>query len=107
MSEAARDGEDCGVDDANGKREDSIGKSLQGADSKPDGIRQRLVNGFWDPADWVLCRDPKGPRWRPVEPGTFPLAHGAANRVGRLRGYGNAIVAPLATEFVSAYMETV
>jgi hypothetical protein len=25
--------------------------------------------------------------------------------VGRLRAYGNAIVAPLAAEFVSAYME--
>jgi hypothetical protein len=26
--------------------------------------------------------------------------------VGRLRAYGNAIVAPLAAEFIRAYMET-
>lgn len=33
-----------------------------------------------------------------------PLAHGATQRVGRLRGYGDAIVAPLAQAFVEAYM---
>ena len=59
------------------------------------------VNGFWRDADWLACRDE---RWRPVEPGTFPLAHGAAARVGRLRGYGNAIVAPQAAAFVEAYL---
>jgi len=32
----------------------------------------------------------------------FPLAHGVAGRVGRLRAYGNAIVAPLAAEFIRA-----
>ena len=60
------------------------------------------TNGFWRDADWLFCRDGK---WRPVEPGTFPLAHGAPARVGRLRGYGNAIVAPLAAEFIRAYMD--
>lgn len=39
-------------------------------------------------------------RWREV--GTFPLIVGAEARVGRLRGYGNAIVAPLAEEFLRA-----
>jgi site-specific DNA-cytosine methylase len=34
----------------------------------------------------------------------FPLAKGAVNRVGRLRGYGNAIVAPQAQAFVEAVM---
>lgn len=57
------------------------------------------TNGHWRDADWLHCRDGK---WRPVEPGTFPLAHGATARVGRLRGYGNAIVAPLAEEFLKA-----
>ena len=61
------------------------------------------TNGFWRDADWLLCRDD---RWRPVEPGSFPLAHGSTNRVGRLRGYGNAIVAPQAEAFIRAYMET-
>ena len=35
----------------------------------------------------------------------FPLIAGAVSRVGRLRAYGNAIVAPLAAEFIAAYME--
>ncbi len=61
------------------------------------------TNGLWSDADWLHCRDGK---WRPVEPGTFPLAHGAATRVGRLRGYGNAIVAPVAQAFIEAYLET-
>ncbi|EKK5925259.1 DNA cytosine methyltransferase [Enterobacter hormaechei] len=84
------------------------------------GVHMRAleVNGFWRDADWLLCRDGK---WRPVEPGTFPLVDGAAarmgrvepgvarvassNRVGRLKGYGNAINAQAAAEFVRAYME--
>ena len=61
------------------------------------------TNGFWRDADWLFCRDGK---WRPVEPGTSPLAHGAPARVGRLRGYGNAIVAPQAAAFVEAAIAT-
>ena len=60
------------------------------------------LNGFWADAEWIPCRDGKA---RPVEPGTFPLAHGAAARVGRLRGYGNALVAPQAIGFIKAYMD--
>ena len=60
------------------------------------------VNGLWRDADWLFCRDDK---WRPVEPGTFPLASGAPARVGRLRGYGNAINVAQAEEFVRAYMQ--
>lgn len=83
-----------------------------------DPVRALEVNGFWRDADWLLCRDGK---WRPVEPGTFPLVDGAAarmgrveprvarvassNRVGRLKGYGNAINAQAAAEFIRAYME--
>lgn len=59
------------------------------------------TNGFWADADWLLCRDGK---WRPVEPGTFPLAHGAPARVGRLRAYGNAINAEAARVFIEAVM---
>ncbi|MBO1025453.1 DNA cytosine methyltransferase [Ochrobactrum sp. SD129] len=66
-------------------------------------LRPGPTNGLWSDADWLFCRDEK---WRPVEPGTFPLAHGAAARVGRLRGYGNAIVAPAAQAFIEAYLET-
>ncbi|WP_071363967.1 DNA cytosine methyltransferase [Massilia timonae] len=60
------------------------------------------TNGYWRAADWLGCRDGK---WRPVEPGTFPLAHGAAARVGRLRAYGNAINAEAARVFIEAVME--
>ncbi|HGF9262139.1 TPA: DNA cytosine methyltransferase [Klebsiella pneumoniae] len=80
-------------------------------------MRPLEVNGFWRDADWLFCRDGK---WRPVEPGTFPLVDGAAarmgrvepgvarvassNRVGRLKGYGNAINAQAAAAFIRAYM---
>ncbi len=59
-------------------------------------------SAFWANAEWIPCRDGK---WRPVEPGTFPLAHGATGRVGRLRAYGNAIVAPVAQTWIEAVME--
>lgn len=66
----------------------------------PDGPGP--TNGFWADADWLGCRDG---RWRPVEPGTFPLVDGAAARVGRLRGYGNAIVAQVAEGFIRSFLE--
>lgn len=79
-----------------------------------DGGADRLVecaaptgtgatDGIWRDPDWLRCRDG---RWRPVEPGTFPLADGIPGRMGLLRGYGNAIVPPLAAEFVTAFMES-
>ncbi|EMH4714788.1 TPA: DNA cytosine methyltransferase [Klebsiella pneumoniae] len=83
-------------------------------------VRALEVNGFWRDADWLFCRDGK---WRPVEPGTFPLVNGASsrlvrkqpgvaglarmasrNRTGRLKGYGNAINAQAASAFIRAYM---
>lgn len=71
-----------------------------------DALRSRQscpTNGLWADADWLFCRDEK---WRPVEPGTFPLAHGATSRVGRLRAYGNAINAEAAAQFIAAYLDT-
>ncbi|HBS0772539.1 TPA: DNA cytosine methyltransferase [Klebsiella pneumoniae] len=59
------------------------------------------VNGFWRDADWLCGRDGK---WRPVRPGSFPLANGVPGRVGRLRAYGNAINIEAATAFIKAYM---
>lgn len=61
-----------------------------------------FTNGFWSDAEWLACRDGKA---RATKPGIFPLAHGVAGRVGRLRAYGNAIVAPQAAEFIRAYRE--
>jgi len=78
----------------------------QGQASERAGIRDVArpgpVNGFWRDADWLLCRDG---RWRPVGPGTFPLAHGSPARVGRLRAYGNAINAEAAKVFVEVVMD--
>lgn len=88
-------------------------------------------DGFWSDADWLLCRDNK---WRPVEPGSFPLAYGLARgmgsmpsgirrlaemagldgdslsraksyRIGGLRGYGNALNAEAATTFIECWIE--
>lgn len=68
------------------------------------GTSTNPYHGFWSDADWLGCRDGK---FRPVEPGTFPLANGIPARVGRLRGYGNAIVPQVAAEFVKAFMESI
>lgn len=73
----------------------------QGRGSILDPRSARPVNGIWADADWLFCRDGK---WRPVEPGTFPLANGAASRVGRLRAYGNAINAEAARIFIQTAM---
>ena len=61
------------------------------------------ATGFWANCDWLSCRDGK---YRPVESGTFPLAHGSTARVGRLRAYGNAIVPQAAQALIEAYLET-
>ena len=60
------------------------------------------TNGFWRDTDWLFCRDGK---WRPTQPEIFPLAHGATNRVGILRGAGNAINAEAAKAFIESFME--
>jgi DNA (cytosine-5)-methyltransferase 1 len=99
-----------------GRAEAATGNDSGGADTgraEGDGSlaargeheRPGPTNGFWRLADWILCNDPDGPRFRPVEPGTFPLAHGVAGRVGQLRAYGNAIVAPQAIEFCKVVKE--
>ena len=56
----------------------------------------------WYAYDLLKCRDGKSRR---IEPGLAPLAHGVPARVVRLRGYGNAIVPPLAAEFIKAYLD--
>ena len=89
----------------------SQGRRLHGAVDHGHGAGQRLAGpsgpdgpasaSFWSPCDWLPCLDGKS---RPVEPGTFPLAHGVPARVGRLRGYGNAIVPQVAEAFIRAYL---
>jgi DNA (cytosine-5)-methyltransferase 1 len=91
------------------------------------------TNGFWSHAEWLPCRDGKArPVERSLEPlvdglaGELglvrlerrsegekqgeevtifaPLVARSKNRVGRLRGYGNCIVAPQAEAFIRAVM---
>ena len=104
---------------------DCLGSGLEGLGWNGDGSREpgRIVsgalgsaseagtvgegrpgptNGFWGNADWLFCRDE---RFRPVEPGTFPLAPGVSGRVGLLRGYGNAINPQQASIFIQAFFE--
>lgn len=57
----------------------------------------------WATPDWLPCRDGKT---RPTQPGLHPLAHGVPGRVGRLRGYGNAIVPQVAAAFIQAHLDT-
>jgi DNA (cytosine-5)-methyltransferase 1 len=56
----------------------------------------------WDDVVWLPCSDGKA---RPTQSGIFPLVDGVPNRVGTLRGAGNAIVPQAAAEFVRAFLE--
>ena len=69
--------------------------------------------------EWLYCRDEK---YRPIKSGIKPLVNGIARgvvhscdsiiapndsaeaRTTRTKGYGNAIVAPVAEEFIRAFM---
>lgn len=53
----------------------------------------------WSNYDVIPCADGKARR---IEPGLAPLANGVSGRVGLLRGYRNAIVPPLAAQFIYA-----
>ena len=67
---------------------------------RDDSPAPSLTNGFWRDAIWLPCRDGKA---RPTQSGLFPLATGTPARVGRLRGYGNCLTAPVAEAFIRAY----
>ena len=77
-------------------------RRIVGGDSASERLARPAGVGFWSRAEWLACSDGKARR---VEPGIFPLAYGVPNRVGTLRGAGNAIVPQVAAEFVRAYLD--
>lgn len=87
-------------------REQSLRDEYRGSGAR--SVLYPRKTGLLDDADWLLCRNPAGePSWRPVEPGTFPLAHGIASRMGKLRAYGNGLDAETATAFCEVVKEIV
>lgn len=69
---------------------------------RPD--TQTSVSVNWGDAYYPEFRDGKR-RPIPTEPALFPLAHGIPNRVGILRGAGNAIIPQVGAEVIRAFME--
>jgi DNA (cytosine-5)-methyltransferase 1 len=61
------------------------------------------LGDLWENPQIIYCRDGKY-RPIPIEPALFPLANGIPNRVGILRGAGNAIVPQAAAEIIKAVM---
>lgn len=92
---------------------DTINEGLQGyrqLGQEPDsqrwedeaGYDPKISAGWRRNIEWLSCKDGKA---RPVESGLTPLAYGIPARVGRLRGYGNAIVPQVAAQVIGAYMD--
>lgn len=114
--DAHRSGATLGMGHADGRRAGRDGRRASRAQSVDarEGNHSRgvsnptrassPVNGFWRRAEWLLCRDGKA---RPIEPRSLPLVDGLPDRVGKLRAYVNAIVAPLAAEFIRASFEAI
>ncbi len=69
-------------------------------------VREDRQPSPWDDADRCCATDYLGRHVaRPVEPGAQPLVDGSAKGMGPMRAaYGNAIVAPLAAEWIRAVM---
>lgn len=89
----------------------SEGKGLQGhwePDKEPSEERREEEErhssyaGFWD--SFEIQEDLYGQRRR-IQPQSQLLAHGVPHRVGKLRGYGNAINPQIAAEFIASAME--
>jgi DNA (cytosine-5)-methyltransferase 1 len=80
------------------------------ARGKGEGIQTEPAHAdepnFWGDARWIGCSDGKL-RQAPAEPSLRPLADGIQNRVGILRGAGNAIVPQAAAEFIKAFLAAV
>jgi DNA (cytosine-5)-methyltransferase 1 len=102
-SERSGDGS-VGNTEHDGSHEAEIGRST-GPGKAESGMLEfeRPDSLFWGSSEVIYCRDGKY-RPIPVEPEIFPLADGIPNRVGILRGAGNAIVPQAAAEIIKAYL---
>lgn len=87
---------------SNGKEGQTVRRFADSGDAS-GGHRKEAPTGkgFWKEWEWLSFRDSKR---RPVE-SSFPLVNGVPNRMGRLRGYGNALCVPSAQAFIEAYLE--
>lgn len=86
---------------------------MRAVDHGPRAASDNVLSA-WSDAEWIDCSDGRS---RPAQPGSFPLAYGlpermgrggsmeARARVGELRGYGNAIVPQVAAEWIGAVMD--
>ncbi|MFH1636701.1 MAG: DNA cytosine methyltransferase [Chloroflexota bacterium] len=103
---------------------DDQGRAVEQCSGPLEGGLPGPTNGHWRDVDWLGCRDGK---WRPAQSIDVEMADGVAdslgylrigdrwslrpliekteNRVGRLKGYGNSIVAQQAQAFIEAYCE--
>jgi len=87
-----------------GSVQQSIGGRVQEDRAQSNGQSTQGCGSPWSEVELVYCRDEKS-RQVPAEPSLFPVANGVPNRVGLLRGAGNAIVPQVAAEIIKAYME--
>jgi DNA (cytosine-5)-methyltransferase 1 len=80
-------------------------RSQQGNEAAETAGHGNSINAasFWAESEAIYCRDGKH-RPIPTEPALFPMANGISNRVGLLRGAGNAIVPQAAAEIIKAYL---
>ena len=95
---------DVGNSEHNGSHEAEIGRSARSGEAESGMLESKRPDSlFWGSSEVIYCRDGK---YRPIptEPALFPLANGISNRVGILRGAGNAIVPQAAAEIIKAYL---
>jgi len=98
-------------------------QTRENSTSESEGTSTSRIVSEWTDPDWLYCRDEK---YRPIKSSIEPLANGLPRgmgyssdpsepiepnntqeaRVMRLKGYGNAIVPQVASQFISAFMST-